>query len=188
MHRRVYGELNKGQARAIETIHRRCEELGRRLDGFADWLYLMTGEDLGPVVAVDVQQVVLDESERLGVVPSTVFPDSLSRVRAAEGPFAIAVRELLHNAQRFGEGPVQITVKPEESSVFLEIQDDGLGPTADLLGCTTPPEGGVARARGWLARMGGTLSFSEASPHGTVARITLPRAEEPVATSAEDIQ
>ncbi len=172
LHRRVYGELNESQARAVETIHRRCDDLTKRLDGFADWLFLMTGEPLPEPAAVDVVELARFESSRLGVALDSA-PTEL-RALAVEGPLGVALRELLHNANSACQATVRLGVEAADPWLIVEIEDDGPGPTPDLLGGETKPEGGVARAAGWLRRMGGELSYKQASPHGTIATMALP--------------
>lgn len=171
LHRRVYGELNESQARAVEAIHRRTEDLKKRLDGFADWLYLMTGEPIGEPSAVDVTELVRGEAERIGCELQVVSGGELAL--AVEGPLGVAIRELLFNAQAAGTGPVSVTIRAETGRLIVDICDDGPGPGEALVAGETLPEGGVARARGWLAKMEGTLTFIPASPRGTVARMSL---------------
>lgn len=172
LHRKVYGDMSAPQARAVESIHRRTLELKQRLDGFADWLYLMTGEPLDEPAAVDVVALATGEAERQGWQLDA--PAAGPEAFAIEGALGVALRELIDNAVAAGQGPVKLRVQTGDSCVIVEIEDDGAGPPEDLLAGRTKPEGGVARARGWLARMGGTLSFVPAAPRGTIARMSLP--------------
>ena len=95
-----------------------------------------------------------------------------------------AVENLLQNSARHNPGPVHVCVKAEraENALHIMIADDGTGcPPAVLLalhtgetGENTPHILGLHVVEQIIQAHGGTAAFTQNTPHGTKAVLTLP--------------
>jgi len=102
-----------------------------------------------------------------------------------------ALRQILLNLVRNGveaadsRGTVRVSTASEDSTVVLEVADDGAGidlPDRDRVfefGFTTKPTGtgmGLPIVQRLVAEMGGSIDIGDAPGGGTVVRVLLPRA------------
>jgi signal transduction histidine kinase len=130
----VGGEQTDWQTTAAEVLDEH-ERMGRLL---RDLLFLARSDE-GPVegrlVEVDLDDVVLDEVERLRPrAAATLDTSGLSagRVRGDADALGRAVRNLLENADRHAAGSVRVELGRVDGQVQLVVADDGPGiPPAD---------------------------------------------------------
>jgi len=123
---------------------------------------------LRAVVAAEIDRVV----DLLGFAPSlrVVGPIDASVTEAAAREAAAVVRELLSNVVRHAEaGSVDVTVRIDERSMSVVVEDDGVG-LRDTDGSGTGIPNLMSRAR----EHGGTFAVAPATPSGVRAEWAVP--------------
>jgi two-component system sensor histidine kinase KdpD len=134
-----------------------------------------------PVGLDDVVSAALRELEGpQGMLTLDVSPD-LPEVQADPGLLQLVISNLLHNAQRHGDGVVEVSAALVGSTVQLRVIDRGRGiPTADHVRAFTafehdgPGVGlGLPVARGLATAMGGSVDIEASAGGGATLVVTL---------------
>ena len=155
-----------------------------------DMLMLARGDARAPLPhqPVDVSTLVRTEGRRARSVPVTTAVEDGLVVQGDPDTLAVAVRNLLDNADRFAGATVELTARREGEDVLVSVTDDGPGvPAADreriferlvrLDDSRSRADGGaglgLAITRQVIAAHGGTVTVGE-SPAGACFSIRLP--------------
>ena len=124
----------------------------------------------------------------VGSMPATESWVAMGRAGLTQAVFNI-VQNAADALRDRGHGRVAVHVEPgpRPSTIALEVSDDGLGMTAEVLRrCAEPyfstkPRGistglGLALVQGLLTAAGGELTITSAPEQGTTVRLVLPGA------------
>ena len=85
------------------------------------------------------------------------------------------IGEALANVRRHSLAKsVSVRGHQGESSVIVEIEDDGVGFDIDKLATQPGRHFGLAIMRERAQAVGGLLEVEQTSPHGTIIRVTIP--------------
>jgi signal transduction histidine kinase len=101
-----------------------------RLEGaVSELLELARSEEGAPLepVEVDLDELVLEETQRAYRVPVDTSHVSAGRVHGSAAQLARAVRNLLDNAARHARSRVQVMLATRDGEVVLAVDDDGPG-------------------------------------------------------------
>jgi signal transduction histidine kinase len=143
-------------------------------------------------IDVDLDDVMLDETQRARRVPVDTSHVSAGRVRGSAPQLARVVRNLLDNACRHARSQVSVAVTAQNGSVCLSVDDDGPGvPPSDRARVfdrfTRLDEGRVRDAGGMglglsmvkaiVDRHGGTVSVEDAPLGGARFVVRLPASD-----------
>lgn len=148
-------------------------------------------EQKAKVSAHDVQRVLADEFAPAGARLTVHIPASGAAVLAVQADLVVALRGLVNNALDATEtqGAVEVSCKPDETSVTWTIQDTGVG-MSDAVRAralepffTTKPAGrgvglGLFVAYALAVSNEGSLTVDSEPGHGTTVRLVLPRCSE----------
>jgi PAS domain S-box-containing protein len=131
---------NDAIARACDVIVRQSAHLGRLVDDLLDVGRVVTGKILLERATVDLAEVARrtvgtftaagkTQAHRLNVetVPVWIYADSVR--------FEQVIANLLTNALKYtpAGGTIRVTVGPDGPHALLQVEDSGMGITADLL-------------------------------------------------------
>lgn len=159
-----------------------------------DLLRLARGDARPPVdrVRVDLSTLVLTEARRARRVPVVTEVDAGLAVLGDPDALAVALRNLVDNAERFARERVRIDASLAEGHVLVSVTDDGPGVPVDdreriferfvrLDDSRSPSDGGsglgLAITRQVAESHGGTVSVDSApEPPGARFTVRLPRA------------
>ncbi|MBM3671968.1 MAG: HAMP domain-containing histidine kinase [Actinobacteria bacterium] len=170
------------------------EEDARLEQAVTELLELARAEESADIerVDVDLDDVVLSETQRERRVPVDTSRVSAGRVRGSEPQLARVVRNLLDNACRHARSQVAVAVAAQNGSVWLSVDDDGPGvPPGDRARVfdrfTRLDEGRVRDAGGMglglsmvkaiVDRHGGAVAIDEAPLGGARFVVRLPSSD-----------
>ena len=120
----------RGPAADWPTVADRVlEEDGRLEEAVSELLELAKAEEAAPLEAkdVDLEEIVLEETERERRVPIETSRVSGGRVRGQATQLARVVRNLLDNACRHAASKVAVSLETRGDEVWLVVDDDGPG-------------------------------------------------------------
>ncbi|MEX2269376.1 MAG: HAMP domain-containing sensor histidine kinase [Acidimicrobiia bacterium] len=187
--------LRKGSAAEWPEVAARVLEEDARLEqAVTELLELARAEEsLEPErVDVDLDEVVLEETERVRRVPIDASHVSAGRVSGSAPQLARIVRNLLDNACRHAQSKVAVSLATRDGSAWLAIDDDGPGiPAGDRARVfdrfTRLDEGRVRDAGGMglglsmvkaiVDRHGGAVAVDDAPLGGARFVVRLPLAD-----------
>lgn len=184
---------------ARQRLRREIDDNLRELDALIEEMLLSSrlqaqqgGAPMSsPLQDVDPLALVAEEAARAGAEMPSVA--AVGTIRAEERLLRRAIRNLLDNARRYGQGPVEITVGPAGNEVVIEVLDRGPGVPPDLAERIFEPfyrlpghaesEGGVglglALVRQIAEHHGGRVQVQTRSGGGSCFTLRLPVKPEP---------
>lgn len=164
-----------------------------RLEQLVDDLLLLakvTGNDVRPVEAVDLGEIITDEVAAAADPRVTVTWDGEARVVVAdERVLARVIRNLLDNARRHALNEIRLSCSSTREILRLEVEDDGEGvPEADrarifdrftrLDEARAREAGGsglgLSIVRAAVEDLGGTVSVTDSALGGARFTVTIP--------------
>lgn len=159
-----------------------AEQLGRQ----------MRGSDEERAEIVDLSQLVYEAAEL--TLPGESFErlrvrgDDALQVRAQPSALRRAVANVLDNAAKYSDGPIEVSLTAEDGGVAVRVADHGRGIAAEDLGTifepyargrlADPDDGGtgvgLASVRDLVERLGGQVEISSSLDSGTALTLRLP--------------
>lgn len=170
-----------------------CERLGQALDEMLTAARAARSADAEPVDLASALPAIAAEWRELlraqGRSLRLRVPDGLV-ARATPGRLREAIGVLLDNALRHGKGAVNVTARPDEGAVVVEVSDAGLGVPEELAGHVFErgisgggsTGVGLALARALVDADGGRMELSTARPATFAVFLPVARAGDVVAT------
>ncbi len=165
--------------------------------------FLRDGQTGEPATAIDIAstlQTICDQFADLGHEVHYAGPDHATAL-ARPDDLHRAVANLVDNAVRHAAGATVVRLAAAPQALTIEVEDDGPGipdaSKAAMLEAFVRGEEartmddragfglGLSIARAIAEAHGGSLTLHDATPHGLIARITLPAAQPGVAEAAE---
>lgn len=187
------GSLTPGQRRQLVRIHRGADHLSKIVNQILDFSSLEAKDVPLQVARVDLAQVVKDSAEM--IEPAFIearlrltlaLPSRPVMVRTDEVKVRQVLLNLLSNAAKFTEtGGAEITLSEDSGSVFVAIEDTGIGVDPEHLELIFEPfwqrrrdEGGTGLGltvtRQLVRRLGGALHVEGTPGRGSTFTLSLP--------------
>jgi len=155
------------RAELLETLRLELDRLTRLVENLLDLSRIQAGAAKPHVELWSVDDLLTDvaRSERLRMH----LPDDLPPVHADAVQLQRALANLVDNALRYSDGPVDVRAHQDDGFVVVEVLDQGGGSAAPGAGV------GLAIARGFAAVNGGEVTLEPRAGGGTRAALTVPR-------------
>jgi two-component system osmolarity sensor histidine kinase EnvZ len=164
------------------------EEMNRIVGQFLDFARALTGEKAQSLsLSTLAQELTESYSRRALRIESSIQPTPAQWLR----PIALRrlMSNLIDNALRYGEAPIELVVRRDDREVFIEVMDRGPGIPPDAVERLRQPfqrlenarsnTGGSGLGLAIVDRIakahGGSLELLARDGGGLVARVTLPR-------------
>ncbi len=201
---RVPGEINDEQARQLAIVRRSGQQLLGLISEILDIARVESGRMTLELAPVRLRPLLCEQYEAArpltaerGVVLHAPECDDALHVRADARRLSQVVCNLLGNAAKFtDEGSIRVTARAHDASVFIDVEDSGIGIAPEELQRIFIPFRrsddprsaarigtglGLSISRSLMLAMGGELTVDSQLGRGSTFRVTLPAVAEPAA-------
>jgi K+-sensing histidine kinase KdpD len=184
------GPVNAEQQQVVADIEAQCVRLGDTVEQVLDLTRIEGGLLQPRLQTVSLDDLLASAIEAVGpsVDVSLRVDDDVPAIPVDEPLIRQVVVNLLENAKRFGEPPIQIRVVSVGDGVQIRVRDRGPGVSQQELRALLDPEAparrdsagrarglGLLVSEGFVRAHGGTLRAESPSDGGAMFIVTLPR-------------
>ncbi len=142
MQEELYGPLNDKQKKAMDTVVRNCERLGRLIDSVLYLSMNKAGVDTYVFNLVNISEIIshaiIDISPQANnkelTIEQDIAPD-LPLIKGDMDKLTQVLINLIENATKFthNDGKITVAACEEDENIHITISDTGIGVSADVI-------------------------------------------------------